>query len=265
MEAHPIGENSSGRSRFARGVVDLVENVGRADFCGALFRLSHEATGCKHLTAFALGAGQPPNVILAENVGNSRVAFTLAQKYVTQYWQLDPANRVSTNAAIASECWGINSSAKDITDSIYRSHCYSAVGLDHRLSISHRRGNRIYRLNFYSDHGRKFSESATGNVLDAADLLMALVRRQDAETAEAIGMPVDAFPGRLRQLAPLLSERELQVAALIAGGLSSHGIALELGVSINTVRTYRKRAYARLNISTQNELMQLLLGTRTLM
>jgi len=51
---------------------------------------------------------------------------------------------------------------------------------------------------------------------------------------------------------------------LIASGLSSHVIALELGISINTVLTYRKRAYARLDISSQNELMQLLLRTRSL-
>jgi len=34
---------------------------------------------------------------------------------------------------------------------------------------------------------------------------------------------------------------------------------LSLGLSINTVLTYRKRAYSRLGISTQNELVRLLI------
>lgn len=37
------------------------------------------------------------------------------------------------------------------------------------------------------------------------------------------------------------------------------GIALELGAGINIVLTYRKRAYARLGISSQNELMRILM------
>jgi DNA-binding CsgD family transcriptional regulator len=41
--------------------------------------------------------------------------------------------------------------------------------------------------------------------------------------------------------------------------MSSEGIGLDMGISINTVRTYRKRAYARLGICSQNELMRLVL------
>ena len=65
---------------------------------------------------------------------------------------------------------------------------------------------------------------------------------------------------RLRLVAGSLPRRELQVCTLIASGTSSEGIALELGVSLNTVLTYRKRAYVRLGISSQNELLRLLLS-----
>ena len=37
-------------------------------------------------------------------------------------------------------------------------------------------------------------------------------------------------------------------------------IGLKLGISVNTVLTYRKRAYGRLHISCQNELMRLILS-----
>lgn len=263
MEAHPIVEDFGRRSRFARSAIDLVDCVGRAEFSATLFRLAHEATGCQHLTAFALDGHRSPSIVLAENVGSSRVAFLLAQKYAAHYWRLDPANRVFANVGATAGYWGVESSASDITDAVYRGHCYNAVGLDHRLSISHRSQGRIYRLNFYSGYGRRFSEAASSSILETADLLMALVRRHGAEAENGPGMGADTFAQRLRRLAPTLSARELEVTALIASGLSSHGISLELGISINTVLTYRKRAYARLNISTQNELMHLLLGTRS--
>jgi DNA-binding CsgD family transcriptional regulator len=45
----------------------------------------------------------------------------------------------------------------------------------------------------------------------------------------------------------------------MAAGLTSERIALKLGVSLNTVLTYRKRAYFRLRISSQNDLLRLML------
>jgi DNA-binding CsgD family transcriptional regulator len=258
MEVHAIQGDSGSTGLFGRRAIGLVEHVGHDGFAPALFELAHETTGCKHLTAFSFDGDRSARVVFAENTGAAGVASSLAQKYVTSYWRLDPANTVLPTAEEDSRCWGVNSSASDITDSVYRSQCYSAVGLEHRLSVSQRCGGRTYRLNFYSGKGRIFSAEAATRILQAANLLLALTRRHDLDAG--LGT-VEWFAQRLRNVAPVLSGRELQVTSLIANGLSSQGIALELGIGINTVLTYRRRAYARLNISTQNELMQLLLGT----
>ena len=52
-----------------------------------------------------------------------------------------------------------------------------------------------------------------------------------------------------------LPRRELEVCARILYGISSEGIALELGISEQTVITYRKRTYERLGIATSRELL----------
>ena len=88
--------------------------------------------------------------------------------------------------------------------------------------------------------------------------MAALWRHYEAEEPARDGT-LPAFRARLAAVAPSLSARERDVCALIASGLTSEGIALELGVGINTVLTYRKRAYARLGISSQNELMRILM------
>lgn len=52
-----------------------------------------------------------------------------------------------------------------------------------------------------------------------------------------------------------LTHRESQVCARILYGLSTHGISLDLDVGKESVVTYRKRAYRRLTISCQRELL----------
>jgi DNA-binding CsgD family transcriptional regulator len=263
MEVHPIDDGEFGGDTLGCQAVGLVDAVGRPEFSSALFRLAHDAVGCEHVTAFSLDGSHTPRVVLAENAGNGRIASSLAQKYATQYWRLDPANRVFGRIGAAHDCWGLRIAASDITDSVYRNHCYKAVGLDHRLSIVQIRSGRTYRLNFYRGRRQPFSSEAAARVFDAADMLMALIRRHDAESDVSQCLTKEALTQRLRIIAPDLPARELEVMALIASGLSSHGIALELRISVNTVLTYRKRAYSRLDISTQNELMQLLLRTRS--
>ena len=53
----------------------------------------------------------------------------------------------------------------------------------------------------------------------------------------------------------VLPRREVEVTARILYGPSSIGIALDLGVSEETVKTYRKRAYHRLGIGSERELL----------
>jgi len=51
-----------------------------------------------------------------------------------------------------------------------------------------------------------------------------------------------------------LSRRESEVAHMILQGHSSQSISLHLGISLTTVKSHRRNLYAKLNISTQQEL-----------
>ncbi len=56
---------------------------------------------------------------------------------------------------------------------------------------------------------------------------------------------------------PAMDQRA--VLARIVCGMTSEGIALDLGIGVNSVLTYRKRAYAKLRIGSQNALFALCL------
>ena len=57
----------------------------------------------------------------------------------------------------------------------------------------------------------------------------------------------------------VLTGREREVMQHILRGHSSESICFSLGISMGTVKTHRKNAYAKLNISSQSELLSLFL------
>ena len=57
-----------------------------------------------------------------------------------------------------------------------------------------------------------------------------------------------------------LTRREREVIQYVLRGHSSGSIALNLDVSVTTIKTHRKRAYAKLNISSQSELFSMFLN-----
>lgn len=58
-----------------------------------------------------------------------------------------------------------------------------------------------------------------------------------------------------------LTRREAEVCDLAVRGMSVAGSALELGVSENTIRTLRRRAYRRLGVSSVTQIATLILNT----
>ena len=150
---------------------------------------------------------------------------------------------------------------QDIDHDAYRRDCYSSVDLIDRFSIIKRHGAETIRLNLYRSAKRgRFVVTDFAGVLECADVMFALLAKHDAQRS-AVGQngESDVLTRRLRQIMPHLARRELDVCVGIMQGKSSEAIALALGISVNTVRTYRKRAYARLGITSHNELMRLVL------
>jgi LuxR family maltose regulon positive regulatory protein len=63
----------------------------------------------------------------------------------------------------------------------------------------------------------------------------------------------EARPAARQPLVEPLSGRELDVLRLLAGELSGPGIAAELVVSLNTVRSHTKSIYAKLAVNSRRE------------
>jgi LuxR family transcriptional regulator, activator of tox operons len=263
MQSYSLGQEGPEKASFQREIASLVEDVGRPAFSTTMFKFSHRWVRADHVTAFAYDTGRKARMVFAENAGNVPVARSLAGQYVNNYWHFDPAELVGKPNDKNREdgrCWAVRTSAAEISHSSYRHNCYTSVDLDNRFSISTTRGDRTIRLSFYRSAGDDFSDTDAINILDSSSLLIALVWRHCGAACHSELRETETdFHARLLTVAPELSGREREVCALIAEGVSSEGIGLRLNVGLNTVHTYRKRAYARLNISSQNELMRLIM------
>lgn len=96
----------------------------------------------------------------------------------------------------------------------------------------------------------------------AVQVAMASADQWKGEAWEGEVLPphlaLQLFRRRLVALERGMTQRELDVCARTLIGLTAEGIALDLNIKKTSVLTYRKRAYARLGISSQTQLFRLL-------
>jgi DNA-binding CsgD family transcriptional regulator len=261
METYNLENGGNGSSAINRQIGDLIGKIGAPDFEPSFFKIMRDVTACEHLTAFASSPATAPRLICAINRGATPVARIVAEKYLKHYWNHDPANRVCARNVARSYEIAVRVFSDDINHDAYRHDCYSAVDLVDRFSIIRHHGAETIRLNLYRSARRgRFGMADFTPVLESAAIMFALLAKHDAHRCGDGGsVDPEVLGRRLRQVMPQMTRRESDVCIGIMQGKSSEAIALALGISINTVLTYRKRAYARLGISSHNELMRLIL------
>jgi DNA-binding CsgD family transcriptional regulator len=122
----------------------------------------------------------------------------------------------------------------------------------------------ICELSLYrSLRDRSFTDDELARLSLVIPVIAALLRRYWAWFGAS---KLEASPPdhRIEQIfasfgAEVLTEREREVTQLILRGHSSESIGFNLGISLGTVKTHRKNAYAKLGISSQSELLSLFL------
>lgn len=248
------------RTTFGSSLGRIIERLGLPTFDDALLKLAIEIADCDHVTAFANRTGEVPRLISAADSHNADRARNTALKYISRFWSQDVAARGMPSQAVG--LFGVRVAARDIEDRDYRRDCYSSLGLIERFSMLEQRGEETIRINFYrTERKGRFEDSDFDRLVGLARPLLSALRKHDvSRIPDEPRASLRLFQRRVRMLAPDMPERECEVCARIATGMSSEGIALDLGISLNTVLTYRKRAYARLRISSQNQLLRNLAG-----
>lgn len=247
-------------------VEHMVAALGTEAFAGVMLEALNELSPVDHYAVIRFDGGQAARLALSASRPGLRIDRTVQDDYIGHYQRLDP-NRALFDGLTGCAPRVARMQRNRVPDLDYRRQCYDRPGLVDRLSVIAAGASGWYCLNlFRSRESRLFSAGEEQSIHDVAALLAALTIKHDALVVPEAQAPrserMAQTAARLRTLAPGLAPREVEVAVRILAGMASEGIALDLGIGVNSVLTYRKRIYAKLRISSQDELFSLcLFGT----
>lgn len=131
-----------------------------------------------------------------------------------------------------------------------------AEGAQGRVTILVRQSAATLAITLVQAVSEALLEPGRRFLMDHADLLASVVERHFELCPPVAGHSLAGWTERLRALpnGKQLSVREALVCAHILQGGSNEAIGVQLGISRHSVVTYRRRAYAKLNINSQTDL-----------
>src|SRR6218665_3067787 len=145
---------------------------------------------------------------------------------------------------------------KAIPQGEYRNYCYEQPGVIDRMSICQNIGGLQSVMNLY-----RFRETGYFAANDIKSLrhihapVSALIGKHvlllHQPTRSDLHPPLELLGENIRNLNSQLSHRESQVCAAMLIGMQAKEISRTIGVEVNTVVTYKKRAFEKLGIATR--------------
>lgn len=240
--------DSVGTDRFPLQTMSSLERWAGAEHYAA-FRLEHDSVRLLNAGS-ADGAGADGRILsryadLARRDPTIAMARRACHEAQVQLLRLDPAR---------------------LDDLELRQEIYLNQDVCDRVFVCGAREGRHYGLSLIRTRRRgAFSDDEVGRIRAMADTWLSLIAKhermvgaaQPADASAALLRSVPEIEVALRDAAPSLTRREAQVCSRILRGMSTPGIAIDLGLREDSVATYRKRAYRRLEIGTRFELIQL--------
>ncbi len=249
-------------------IAPAIDALGTAAFAATLLETFNSLVEVNHLVIIRIDRNLTPHLIATESRGRAPVAREAGNRYLKQgLYHSDPNVEHILDQPNSPERPLVSRlRIDDIADAIYRHEVFEKSGIVERVSFIDQREGRWFMTNLYRDSTvGAFSARELVRVTDYAGSVSALVAKHISlsvadEWSVATRPPVEVLESCVHKFGADLSKREVEVCARALLGLTSEAIGLDLGVKSTTITTHRKRAYAKLGISTANELFALCLG-----
>lgn len=249
------------REQVIRDITPAVLAIGRASFPQTLIGALRRVADVGHCMVFSFAGERSANCLL--DAGNIPIGRDLGVAYSGHFHLSDP-NRDAifegqTNAApillptFARRMYSDSYRKIFFEDSDIVDKCATAIWVE----------DTCFYVNFYriTSQGRFAREEVQRLMAVAPAVSAAVARHFQQDVAAEGGDPLRRLKALFANAAPFaaLTGREKDVCLRILSGFSSEAIAAELGISLHSALTYRKRAYEKLGISAQNELFAIAL------
>ena len=253
---------------WLQGLTTVSRQIGRAKFDQTLFEFLYTDLYIDHFAVFTYSSEEGTGHLFTKSIMPAEEAEELARDYVSKYHQRDPHFTQSRPGSSEPSDEPVHPSLEDEYDPEYRDHFFTQHDLVDKISITLKIDEGYIYCNFYriGDSGeftedeRKILESILPLITNLIGTHLKILKlgSEDGndEDTNARSLVHSIISSRA---APFdkLTERESEVCERILVGFTSTGIGLDLGIAESSVNTYRRRAYEKLEIASQNELFSL--------
>lgn len=234
----------------------LLDGVERGDLGGAVLdALTSEVGGVTRLYLFEASGRDESRLHYYFCEPDIAALFPV---YSRTYRHIDPVCEAYRLAPTTGDIAIQRVAGADVRVPGFRRRFFEDGGIVERVSII-QRGAKDWRGMNVARNGRqgRFTDDELNMLLSLARLALPLLPLSGTR-GDIPGRPTFAdFEQRFAVQFPELPERERQVCARAACGMSVEATALDLGIGKASVLTYRRRAYQRLSVSSPFELSAL--------
>ncbi|WP_132765155.1 helix-turn-helix transcriptional regulator [Caldimonas thermodepolymerans] len=250
------------------GLPAVVDGIGSVSFWPRLIDYLEHVAGGEHCIAWELRDGRMQEVGAASWNGADHARRRLHQYSDPKYWRRDPALTVVRRHGQPDRPVMVVMDPRRVPDSLIRESLYGQDHIRERVVLCQPSAEATLGLSVVRGEDRgPFSDDQLDALGSVADTLISIVakHRQIASQRNAYNPVSEDRLAEIQQAlqhgeSVRLTAREAQVCARLICGRAISAIAAELGVGTETVETYRKRAYARLGVSSKQELLLRYLG-----
>lgn len=261
-EARTMLEKHRMNQKLVDGAIDLILDVGKPSFNSAYANYLRRFADINDymVVAYRRGQTEPPQLLMSSS-------SDLAKLYRAVFYKQDPNRPVIYDNTDDGTSFYFPALLNEHYSRTYRQSIFQSNGIIDKFGTACWTSDVCYYINYYRMHGEQsFTSRDREQLLEVSDLISNLVARHfeslDKDASGRSALFEDNLERILKSLSPNspLTERESQVCTLILMGCSSEAIALRLGIAVSSVLTYRRRAYERLAIVSQNELFAMVLA-----
>lgn len=233
----------------------LIDALGTPRFAHLLFASVQRALGAGAAAVYAAAGAGEARLVAGEWEGGGALLERHTSEYAGCYAGADPARQAFRELILAPgrrACLTTAVARTELAEPGHRRLLEEAGFADRVATLFPAGAQGWFSLHVLRRPGDgALSDRALEGFARAAPVLGALIERHLRATA--------SLEARLHERCPGLTAREAAVCAALLRGRSSSEIAEALGIEASSVKTYRKRAYAKLGLHTLPELFLALL------
>lgn len=267
--AAPAGENMAAPSTSAGSEVrrscsdlsQLIGAIGEDNFELQLVSFLHELCNAEHCSIFQL-ENDKPSQLASASLDGTDTARKQASIYIgRQCWRRDPTFLEAQRRIGQAVPSLLRLDVQTLDDRELRDVVYGRTHIRDRLLLCGKSAGAAFGLSILrSDRFGAFSSEEIARLTDLGETLLSVIAKNAGvhwrKCSFAMALTsLEEIENCIVRAPHQFPRREAEVCARILYGMTSIGIGLDLGIGEQTVMTYRKRAYERLQVGSHRELL----------